>query len=171
MLSKPSNKQHGSSLTSQSHSHLSNLLLSSQILCKFWLTLHTGTFFCPISAFFSVTLVLCACTNPLLWSLAALNWKHIVSGGTDEARCVPSVSSYTGCVTVTAKILLSLLNVFQCVLLFESIQILHERMRGEMWKILINHLIILQLGHNCCWKTQYIVSQLHAVLTQNNTVP
>lgn len=68
------------------------------------------------------------------------------------------------------QILLSLLNVFQCVLLFESIQILHERIRGETWKILINHLIILQLRHNCCWTTQYVVSQ-HAVLTQNNTVP
>lgn len=73
----------------RSGSHLPYLLLRSQILCKTWLSSDTVAS-PPPSLCFSVTWLPCVCTNPPLWSLAALNWKHIVSGATDEARCFMS---------------------------------------------------------------------------------
>lgn len=75
----------------RSGSHLPYLLLRSQILCKAWLSSDTvASPPPPPPPPLSVTLLPCVCTNPPLWSLAALNWKHIVSGATDEARCFMS---------------------------------------------------------------------------------
>lgn len=95
MLSKPGNKARGSSLTPIS---LIFLIYCFHFAINFMQgsTLFSHSSPLIVSLCFSVTLVRRVCTNPLLWSLGALNWKHIVSGATDEARCFMSASPQLG---------------------------------------------------------------------------
>lgn len=142
------------------------------------LTLLSHSLFLISSFCVSVSSALYVCTNPLLWSLGALNWKHIVSGATDDAWCFMSASPrwvvshshwVSGAGSKNHQSLLPPLHEFQFALVFQYFEILFEILWGEMRKSLItNHLISLQ--YNCHLDFRAILIALqhkHCSMAQN----